>query len=57
MDLYMKKYYTYVWIYRGTGVPHFLPKCFLDNLLSKDPSYQMVEKGATTYLSEKNKIY
>jgi hypothetical protein len=53
----MKKYYTYIWIYRGTRAPHLLPKYVPDKLLSREVAYQTVEKGATTYLSEKNKRY
>jgi hypothetical protein len=38
-------------------VPHFLPKYFPDKLLARDISYQTIEKGTTSYLSEKNKKY
>jgi hypothetical protein len=41
----------------GHGAPHLLPKYVPDKLLAREVAYQTVEKGATTYLSEKNKIY
>jgi hypothetical protein len=51
----MKKYYTYIWIYGATGAPHLLPKYVPDKLLAREIAYQTIEKGATAYLSEKNK--
>jgi hypothetical protein len=49
----MKTYYTYVRIFRATRPPHILPKYVPDKLLVREISYQIIEKGATSYLSEK----
>jgi hypothetical protein len=56
-DWYMTKYYTYVRIYGATGPPHLLPKYVPDKLLAHEVAYQTIDKGVTTYLSEKNKRY
>jgi hypothetical protein len=56
-DWYMKKYYTFVRIFGATRPPHLLPKYVPNKLLAREITYQTVEKGATTYLSEKNKKY
>jgi hypothetical protein len=56
-DWYVKKYYTYIQIYGATGAPHLLPKYVPDKLLAREIAYQTIEKGATAYLSEKNKKY
>jgi hypothetical protein len=56
-DWYVKKYYTYIKVYGSTELPHLLPKYVPDKLLAKEIAYQMVEKGITTYISEKNKKY
>jgi hypothetical protein len=56
-DWYVKKYYTYIQIYGTIGAPHLLPKYVPDKLLARDIVYHTIEKGATTYLSEKNKKY
>jgi hypothetical protein len=52
----MKKYYTFVRIFRATGPPHFLIKYVPDKLLAIEITYHTMEKGATD-LSEKNKRY
>jgi hypothetical protein len=44
-------------VFGASGPPHFLPKYIPDKLLARDITYQMMEKGATAHLSEKNKIY
>jgi len=51
----VKKYYTYIRIYGAIGVPHLLPEYVSDKLFSREIAYQTIEKGATAYLSEKNK--
>jgi hypothetical protein len=56
-DWYMKKYYTYIWIYRATGVPHFFPSMFLISYYPGRLHTRLWKRGATTYLSEKNKRY
>jgi hypothetical protein len=56
-DWYIKKYYTYVRIYGAIGPPHLLSKYVPDKLLVREISYQTIEKGVTSYLSEKNKKY
>jgi len=54
-DWYIKKYYTYVKIFKATGTPHMLPKYVLDKLLVREIVYRTIENGVITYLSEKNK--
>jgi hypothetical protein len=51
-----QKWKTFNWA-GAIDPPHLLPKYVRDKLLAREVVYQIVDKGVTTYMSEKNKRY